>query len=284
MTAAPWTPAEDVVLRERYVTDGAQACVVALGRSWAAVTQRARRLSIVRRRRWTPRDDLRLSALWGTTTIARVAAQMGRTPRTVYWRAQRLDLGLGCPEGMEYLTHAAERAGYATASLRIILRWAGVRIARAASRPDAAPRSRRLRGEWVVDPDDVDDAIARWHTTETLEGAARRRGVGSCVLVRLLGEAAARGDARVPPKPARPHAHWRVPSALVDDLLAVASRQQSVTAAARRVGVTRQTLAAWLRAAGVTVARTGVDSADVDRVVESRRLATTCRAWARRAA
>jgi hypothetical protein len=236
-------------------------------------------------RRWTPREDRDLSMSWGLEALSQLARRLGRTPITIYWRARKLGLRLGAPEGMEYLQHAAARAGYTTGQLRRILRAADVTLRCTPSRPDAKRHGRGLRPFHrfhYVDPIDVDDAVAAWCRQETTEGAARRHGVCGDTIRRLL---LAAGHA--PPR--RRKAHWRVDPELVDRLVTAAMGLASVRAHAFRVGVTRQTLAGWLRAADVLGGkRMGVEvrlpREVVDRVVAERRAAIGCRAPARRAA
>lgn len=281
MSRKPWTAADDQLLRERYVADGASACAKALHRSFSAVVARTRRLGIVRVPRWTAHDDARLQVLWGVHPLPKIAETLKRTEDSVYWRARELGLGVGCPQGFEYLSNAAARTGYAVSQLRRILNWAHVHILRATTRPGRLARTDHVT--WVVEPSDVDEAITAWHQTETLERAAERRGVCSSVLGRLLAAAAAQGDKRVPPRP-RFRKHWRIPSALVDALLDAKARRESVARAALRVRVTPPTLAGWLAAAGVPYSRRdGVDPAEVDRVVAEKR-AAGCKAWRTRRA
>jgi hypothetical protein len=282
-----WTPAEDAALRARCVSDGATACASDLNRSRLAVQHRAKRLGIVRVRRWTQHDDARLTVLWGEHAIPKIAARLDRTADAVYWRARELRLGLGCPRGAEYITRAAERTGYAVASLRLILRWAGVRIERATTRPDAVRRGTQARAHLthVVDPYDVDAAVARWCATETLDAAADSRDMCSATLARLLREAAARGDDRVPPKPHGFRKHWRIPSALADQLVAAYRDRESLEAASMRVGVDRRTLHGWLTRAGVSVVRVAkLAPSDVDRVVAERLADPRCKSPRRAAA
>lgn len=276
----PWTAVEETLLRARYVADGPKACAEALGRSWLSVTRRAHSLRLTRVRRWTNHDDARLTVLWGVHPIPTVATMLHRSADAVYWRARVLELGLGCPQGHEYLSRAATRTGYAVTTLRMILRWAGVRVERATTRPDAAPRGKRGGHlTYVVEPCDVDDAVARWCATETLEMAAESRGIGSATLARLLREATARGDARVPAKPRGFRKHWRIPSVLVDELVTAYARRESLSAAALRVGVQRVTLQMWLARAGIPVIRAEkLDPVDVDRVVAVRLADPRCKA------
>jgi hypothetical protein len=284
----PWTADEEAILRARYVADGPKVCAEALGRSWLSVTRRAQRLRLVRVRRWSEHDDAHLMVLWGVRAIAKVAKLLGRTPDAVYERARQLGLGLGCPRGAEYLTTAARRTGYAVTTLRMILRWGGVRIERATTRPSATRRGKAARKAHlthVVEPCDVDDAVARWCATEALEMAAESRSIGSATLARLLREATARGDARIPAKPRGFRKHWRIPSLLVDELVTAYARRESLAAAAMRIGVQRTTLHAWLTRAGVPVVRVEkLDPDAVDRVVAGRLADPRCKAPARRIA
>lgn len=275
MTAAPWTTAQDTILRERYVRDGATACAHALGRSFASVTRRAQCLGLRRVPRWTPKEDGRLQVLWGIHPLPKIAEELGRTPEGVYWRARVIGLGLGCPQGFEYLSDAAVRTGYHVKSLRKILIWAHVHIFRSASRKR---RPTGPGGHWIVEPLDVDEAVQQWLATEALECAARRYGVCSRVLARLLDEAIARGDTRVPARP-RFKRHWRIPTVLVNELLDTYLAKETLRSAAARVGVTDVTLRAWLRDAGVTYSKKdGVPTTEVDRIVAEKREAG-CRAW-----
>ena len=105
--------------------------------------------------------------------MASMAARLKRTALACYTRGRTIGLRAGCPQGSEYLSHAAARTGYAVSQIRDILRWAGYPIKRAVSMPRRNPRW----CSYVVDPHDVNAAIARWHDTESCESAARRLGV-----------------------------------------------------------------------------------------------------------
>lgn len=125
-----WSADEDRVLRHAYADGGIEAAQAALPeRSACAIYRRAERLGISRRRRWTEADDQRLRKFWdGELSLREIAKRLQRTEATTYWRAQKLGLPLGCPDGWEYLTHAAQRTGYATKQLRPILYWAIVEL------------------------------------------------------------------------------------------------------------------------------------------------------------
>lgn len=275
-----WTPELDAILREHYVAKGAAFCANAIGRSLTSIRKRAAKLRILRVRAWTHADDASLRVLWGSLPIGALGRQLGRSAASVYWRAQHLGLELGCPQGFEYLSAAAARTGYTTGQLRRILRWAGVRIEPSFSRPGSHARGRRRLH--VVEPADVDEAVGRWHATEPLESAALRHGYTGSVLRRLLEQAAAAGDGRVPPMP-RKRVHWRIPSTLVDELFAAyaAHRASTITLhdAAARYGVNVHTMRAWLARGGVTYGRgERLDPAAVERVVRENVARPGCRA------
>ena len=219
MTARPWTPAEDEVMRAGIATREAKDIAVELGRTTQSVFRRMQRLGIQKRRRWTSADDDRLRILWGTRSLNATARQLGRTPDTTYWRAQQLGLGLGCPQGFEYVSTAAERCGYDTGQLRRILHWAGVRISRSVARV----RADRIHVQHThyVDPQDVDDAVARWHATETVEAAARRLGMEPSGILRRLVVS----GLEFPPRPEGIRPHWRIPSATIDEAMRLTERR-----------------------------------------------------------
>ena len=180
-----WTAAEDDCLREAYLQGGIDLARRALpGRSVVSLYHRARRLGLSRRRRWTRGDDLTLEALWGEgLRLTGIAKALGRTPATVYWRAQKLGLPLGVPDGFEYLSKAAERTGFTTGQLARLMRAAGKKIRTALARTAALPASRRMHFVW---PEDVDAAVAAWARTETPQEAARRLGIDPDALRRRL--------------------------------------------------------------------------------------------------
>lgn len=181
----PWTAVDDARLADVYGVGGIAAAQAAFPeRTVTSLYHRARRLGLSRRRRWTPGDDLTLEALWGEgLRLSAIAKHIGRTPTTTYWRAQKLGLPLGCPDGFEYLSHAAARTGFCTSQLWPILRAHGVKVRAALARTAAQPRSRRFH---FVAPEDVDRAVAAHLATETPEEAARRLGInGDRLRVRL---------------------------------------------------------------------------------------------------
>lgn len=277
--ASPWTVAEDAVLRARYDSEPAELIAASMDRTLSAVFHRARRLGLKRRRRWTAEDDRCLVALWGAESLPTIARRLGRTRAAVYVRAREIHLECGASTGYEYLTGAAKRTGYTVEQLRVILKAGGVRISRSMSRPSNATRSFH-----VVDPYDVDRAVEAWHATELVHPAAVARGIGGDVLRGWLLAAIAEGT-EMPKPPKRFKARWRVPSSVIDAVIARRNELESVARAALRVGVSRQTLTLWLIDAGVprfAVKPWLVEQQAVDRLVAEHRAAPRRRA--RRAA
>ncbi len=205
----------------------------------------------------------------------------GRHPRrhlrrsevTIYWRARKLGLPCGAPQGSEHLTAAAKRCGFCTSQLRTILREALVRIYRTLSRPRSSGENKRRtkRTFAYVMPDAVDAAVARWCGSEIVTTAAEARGIGGGVLRRWLLEAGHK-----PPKASGrvKFRKWRVPTPVIDAVIAARRDLASVRAHAQRLHVTPPVLAQRLRRAGVLgPKRPGVQvklaTAVVDAVVAS---------------
>lgn len=241
----PWTAAEKRRLEQAYTKGGIHAAKVALpDRGESGIYHMTQRLGLKRRRRWTTDDDERLRAQWGLEDIYTIARNLGRTRLTVYWRAYELDLPLGCPEGWEYLSDAAARAGFATATLWRILRFSRVRVLHAYA------RNQGRRHTHIVEPLDVDDAVAAWMQTETLTEAARRLDVNPESLHRWCETAGVilHRDGRIK------RSRMRADSTDFDRAVSEHRQRQeqsvSLTQASRELGVHRQTLAGWVRAAG----------------------------------
>jgi hypothetical protein len=181
--SAPWTSSEDAILAASYARGGIKDARAALpSRSEASIYNRAKRLGVKRRRRWTSADDANLRDLWEQgLRLSAISKHLNRTKATCYVRAQKLGFRLGCPVGFEHLTAAAERTGFSPSALRRILRWAGKPVRATVSRPVAASWRRQ-----IVDPLDVDEAVAAWLETEPVEAAARRLGIdGQALRARL---------------------------------------------------------------------------------------------------
>lgn len=263
-----WSKNEDQALRDSYGKVEAKALARQLGRSECAVMHRAQRIGATARRRWTEEDKQTLRALWGEKSLGRIASELKRTVKTVYPRAKMLGLQLGCPRGLEYLTAAAARTGYQADQLRVILKAQGVKMLPSYSRPTGAKRHYD-----VVDPQDVDDAIARHLESAPVQQHARDYGVsGDCMRFWLL-RAKADGFA-VPEPPVRARCYWLVPTKLVAEIMAWRETLETVRQGSKRVRIDAQTLRKRLEDAGVKRSSERpwwVAKTDVDRVAGWRR-------------
>jgi len=207
---------QNAFLQDHYSAHGAAWCADRLGLTVRQVYRRQKSLGIYRKRRWTAQDDDTLRFLWGTYSIRLISKRMERSETTVYWRAQKLGLGLGCPRGCVYLTQLARECGFDPATLRRILAWADVPIKRALTRPGAQPRGRAGAGKitWFVNHADGLEAVEQWLASEYVATAADARGLGNCTLRRWLVQ-----DGRATP-PATKREWWRVPTELIDEVVA----------------------------------------------------------------
>lgn len=156
-----WTAEEDAKLREAYVSGSTQAAKDALpGRSERAIWKRANRLGLHSPRKWTEHDDNLLRWEWNEGNgLEATAKKLGRTAWACYFRAGVL--GLRTFAGKEHVTVAAERAGFSLLKFRKLLRGQGVAMRTAYSRP-RAPYETTRRHHRLVDPTEVNAAVARW--------------------------------------------------------------------------------------------------------------------------
>lgn len=157
-------------------------------------------------RPWTSADDATLRKRWGIP-VPEMATLLGRTAHSVVWRAKMHKLPFGLQPGHEALTHAAKRSGFCVRRLRVILNAAKVEIHPWVSRPNGSKRCRAY-----VDAFDVDQAVAKWAGTETVQAAALARGLRHDTLRKALKRAGQH-------PPAKRHM-WRLPSEKIDAVVA----------------------------------------------------------------
>lgn len=201
-----WAPDEDTKLRAAFPAGGARAVQAELPhRSRFSILNRARAIGLNRRPRWTATDDARLEFLWNASelSLAEIALRLKRSPDTTYWRAQQIGLPLGVPEGWERLSHAAERTGYSTRTLRRILAADEVVIRRSLTKRD--PRHTGARPTHIVPINAVNAAVEAWIETEPLHAAAQRLGMSDEALRLRLNRAGI-----VKPGGKNKLVHWRV--------------------------------------------------------------------------
>lgn len=99
--------------------------------------------------------------------MAEMVASLGAPAWKIRRWAEVLQIrrrGLRPPRGIEYITHAAKRAGVFPRTLRRILDWSGVKTSTTHRAPE----------RWVR-KSDVDWAVALWAASETIESAAKAR-------------------------------------------------------------------------------------------------------------
>ncbi len=133
---------------------------------------------------WTAADDRYLRNHWGEEPIGDIAYALARTRNSVHHRASELNLGLGVPQGFLSVRAASRRTGYSHQALERILAWAKVPIHLRDGPAEPGARPRRH-----VCYDAVEGAIARWLKSETVNGAARARGLCNTTLAKWLREA-----------------------------------------------------------------------------------------------
>jgi len=243
MPRQDWTPAETELLREAYIRGGIRAARKALPhRGDRSIYLRAKRLGLELRTLWTDDEVERLVAQWGLESMRSLVKWTGRRRASIYLKAKALGLPLGAPPGWEPLEVAARRAGYSADTLRTILRFAGFRVY-----DGYTPRQ---GARWIVRIEEVDQAVARYVRTETLQEAARRHDMCAERLARICALAKVKVR-RVGPLS---KSQQRADSADFDRAVRVVSDHQatteSVAQAAARLGVGRNTIVRWIHRRG----------------------------------
>lgn len=272
-----WTPEEDAKLRsicEGKILKKGQfiRAVDGLfpGRPIRAIYQRVGRLKIkMSSKAWKPQEDRKLMLLWGEYPMEKLAEVFRRTPKAIQLRASTLKLPIGCPSGWEYLSHAAKRTGFATITLRLILKKAEVHLRREYTLRSGKrrPRPKRDSRRWIVEPDLVDDAVALYCAEETPESAAKRRGTSRETLMLILAAAGI-----YPPPKGKKRKAWRLPSADIDRAIELREERKrnggTLIEAAARHGMLAETLGKHLRKLGFKYQRTYVLYSEVDRCLK----------------
>ncbi len=243
MSRRDWTPAEVETLREAYSRGGIRAARKALPhRGDRSIYLRAQRLDLELRPLWTEDEVERLVAQWGLESMRSLVRWTGRRRASIYLKAKTLGLPLGAPPGWEPLEVAARRAGYSPPTLRTILRFACFRVYEG--------YTPRQGGRWIVRIEEVDQAVARYVRTETLQEAARRHGMCAEKLARICRLAKVKlrrvGTLR--------KSHVRADTAdfdrAVQKLAEHHQATESVREAAARLGIDRNTVVRWIRLRG----------------------------------
>ena len=262
-----WTEEEKETLRVAFKNGGGiKAGAKALPhRSRGSVARMSYILRLTwRRRHWTEAEQVSLRNMWGFSTMDEICRALNRPAISVYTRAKTLGLKTHAPEGWELISEASRRAGYDNVTMRRILRWAGVEMPRAYTETRSRKKQHR-----IVDPGDVDEAVAAYVRTETVHAAAKRHGMGPRRLAPIL----ARWGVKWVRSDDSRKSHRRVDFKAVDEAIDKHEKwlrsRVRMTDAASRLGISRTTLASWLRKHGVVKRnrREPVDAAEVDRIV-----------------
>jgi hypothetical protein len=208
----PWTHTEVKRLKAAFAKGGLKAAVAEFPeRNPPGIHGKLKRLGLRKCRLWTPREAAKLREMWGSVPLKDLTEFFNRQATHIFAKAKRMGLKTGCPQGWESLAHAAKRTGYHEKTLKIVLRWAGVRPERWMGNPN----DRRVQGCYhrrIVQPTDVDEAVERWVRCESVVDAARRHGVNPVTLRSWLKTAGYTRD--------RSYALWRLEPSVVDDLVA----------------------------------------------------------------
>lgn len=202
-----WTAEQDRLLRSMYLQQDIGEIEHATGKSRFAIYCRAKRLDIVQPQAWSNDHLLLIEVKWGVWTIKRLAAELGRTPGAVHYKAYELGLELGCPDGYAYVKQAADHFGYSTDAFTNILRWAKVPRRESLARP-----VKPTRAPWrIVNMELAAKAVDAWLKTEAVKPAARARGISHGRIYRIL----ARYGQDLPRRP-RHGKKWNIPSVVID--------------------------------------------------------------------
>lgn len=297
----PWTKAELRTLKKVYPEGGVDAAAPALpGRTRSAIWAMARRLGMRGQRevsaRWTPEEIATLKSLWGWEPVHHISRALDRLHKSVASKASELGLRMEVPEGYEYVRHAAKRAGYDASSMLMILAWARVRKKPFWGRTRVPYRKGGKYRRHIVESMEVDDAVAAWLKTETLNETRKRTGLTVGRIRRIAAEykvpitrVPALGRKRLRETPA---SRWgcqkqRVDVESIDKAIeawratqeASAGKYESAGNAAIRHGVSLNTLRNWMARNGHKLSRTEPTSVETfDRVVAIEKNRASCQA------
>jgi hypothetical protein len=269
----PWSKREEEILREAWASGGKRAAMAALpGRTLKAIYDKTKRAGIrkPRWRLWSKEDEQRLRGMWGYETSTSIARALDRVPSGVYAKAMEIGLRSDVPEGYERLSACARRMGYNLQSLRIILRWAGIKTRPHVfkRRPGARTPSGRCGRfhQRIVDSEEAEAAVVRWSKTEPIRVIARRLSTEYHKILRLLGAAGVKALRTSDGS----RAHWRVDTETCERVVAAwrarMAERETARSGAARYGVCAQTMSFWLKRHGVKLADGGALPSEIDEV------------------
>jgi transposase-like protein len=150
------------------------------GISSSALKRQLRQHSPRTRSPWLQQDDDMLTLLVQSgASVGEMRRALNRDESALYKRAVHLGIGVGCPPETELAQTAARRSGFAASAFARIMEWAEVKAGKSFSRG---------AGRKCYEVANVDEAVARWLRTETVNAAALRLGVPTSTLLRWLRE------------------------------------------------------------------------------------------------
>lgn len=210
----PWDADEEATIRRLYPGDIAATCAALPHRTRHSILRKAQTMGVhnltCRRTPWSKEEDQRLRTLWALgLSLRRISDRMGRNQQGIAKHVERLGLPLGVPRGYESITESCKRVGFHGCTMWTILRWAAV--------VTTAVRAKKPQGKfrrYYVDPFDVDEAVKKWLSTETIAGAATSRDIPRSTLRKWLlcaGAFTSSADARK---------HQRIPTKVIDRVVA----------------------------------------------------------------
>lgn len=206
----PWSAADDEVIRARYRKGAAAGIAADLGRTTSAVRERARKMRALAERRWTAAEETILRDQWGELSLRQFAHRFNRTTKGIYQHARLLGIVNAERARSESVTEAAARTGFGRRKLMEILR--AHRVANPVT--TRFTTKNKARPYYLLDPFDVDEAVAAYLETETIGAAARRHDTNNGLVIRAL----ARVGVKRPASKAK-RRHWRLDSATIDEAL-----------------------------------------------------------------
>lgn len=141
------------------------------------------------RKPWSDDDKARLAFWWVGTSLETIAKRLGRTEIAVYvYGTQKLKLKTSGYASMETL---AVECGVDPKTLAGALKAADVSVKHPPADPTVRRARRSRRRQTLVEPDEARAAIAAYVASETLHGAAVRRGINPPRLKRMAVRAGA---------------------------------------------------------------------------------------------
>lgn len=211
MSYRPYSKEEISVIERLYRSGGPSACAPFMpGRSEWCITKAAQARGFKRRPgKWSKEEEKLLCDSWHIVDLEDIAKKLNRKKLGVYWKAKKLGLHIGTPQGMETLNACSIRTGFTAAAIVHVLKWAGVSLMRSQT------VNRNWKGKYThqfVDTFEADEAVRSFLTSETLNEASRRTGIGRQSLYKFMVKE------KAPHRP-RKKRQWRLQADYIDGVI-----------------------------------------------------------------